>query len=101
MGDYYGDITGIVSYAFGFYRVLPLTHISSQRNSSAEHPPASFTSGGTCKGITVANYNARNLAPTSTHLPRVIDQIVDELRTPDLLFIQEVQDSSGAADDGV
>ncbi|SPO03589.1 probable endonuclease/exonuclease/phosphatase family protein [Cephalotrichum gorgonifer] len=101
MGDYYGDITGVVSYAFGFYRVLPLTHITPERNSSAAHPPVSFTSKGSCKGITVADYNAENLAPTSTHLPQVVDQIINMLKTPDLLFLQEVQDNSGSKNDGV
>jgi len=101
MGDYYGDITGVVSYAFGFYRVLPLAHISSQRNSSAEHGAVSFTSKGSCKGITIADYNAENLAPTSSHFPLVVDQIINKLRIPDLLFLQEVQDNSGSKDDGV
>ena len=101
MGDYYGDITGVVSYAFGFYRVLPLTHIGAIRNSSTEHGAVSFASDGSCEGITVASYNAENLAPNSTHLPKVVDQIVDKLRTPDLIFLQEVQDGSGPTDDGV
>ncbi|KAL2106476.1 hypothetical protein VUR80DRAFT_6670 [Thermomyces stellatus] len=101
MGDYYGDITGVVHYAFGFYRILPLTHITPIRESSSEHSAVSFASQGTCDGITVASYNAENLAPGSTHLPQVVDQIVDKLRTPDLIFLQEVQDGSGLADDGV
>lgn len=101
MGDYYGDITGVVYYAFGFYRVLPLTNIAPIRNSSAEHDAVSFASKGSCKGITVASYNAENLAPNSSHLPQVVDQIVDKLRTPDLIILQEVQDGSGPTDDGV
>lgn len=101
MGDYYGDITGVVYYAFGFYRVLPLTHIAPIRNSSTEHGAVSFASKGSCKGITVASYNAENLAPDSSHLPQVVDQIVDKLRTPDLIILQEVQDGSGPTDDGV
>ena len=101
MGDYYGDITGVVSYDFGFYRVLPLTHISPLRNSSPEHGPVSFTSKGSCGGITVADYNTENLTPTSDHLPHVVDHIVNKLLTPDLIFLQEVQDNTGAEDDGV
>lgn len=101
MGDYYGDITGVVSYAFGFYRILPLTHIAPVRNSSAEHGPVSFASEGSCEGITLASYNAENLAPNSTHLPQIVEQIVDKMSSPDLIFLQEVQDETGPTDDGV
>ncbi|KAF5669014.1 putative endonuclease exonuclease phosphatase family [Fusarium heterosporum] len=101
LGDYVGEITGVVSYAFGFYRILPLTAVKVSKASNAEHPAVSFTSQKSCKGITVADYNAENLNPTSAHLPLVVKQIVEKLRTPDLIFLQEVQDNSGAANDGV
>ncbi|KAI3582374.1 Endonuclease/exonuclease/phosphatase [Fusarium oxysporum f. sp. albedinis] len=101
LGDYVGDITGVVSYAFGFYRILPLTATKVSKSSNAEHPAVSFTSKGSCKGITVADYNTENLNPASAHLPLVVKQIVEKLRTPDLLFLQEVQDNSGATNDGV
>lgn len=100
MGDFLGEVTGVVTNSFGFYRILPLTKAVVVKGTSTEHPPASFKSLGSCKGITVANYNARNLEPKSKHLPAVAAQIVDKMLTPDLLFIQEIQDNSGEADDG-
>ncbi|KAF5248567.1 hypothetical protein FAUST_230 [Fusarium austroamericanum] len=101
LGDFVGEITGVVTYAFGFYRILPLTAIKVSKRSNSEHPAVSFTSKGSCKGITVADYNTENLNPESAHLPLVVGQIVEKLRTPDLIFLQEVQDNSGAANDGV
>ncbi|KFA49819.1 hypothetical protein S40293_09315 [Stachybotrys chartarum IBT 40293] len=100
MGDYLGDITGIVYNAFGFYRVLPVTRVAPVTNSTADFPPVTFESNGTCKGITVASYNARNLEPNSPHMPAVAEQIVTKMRTPDVVFLQEVQDDSGEANDG-
>ncbi|KFA63589.1 hypothetical protein S40285_04116 [Stachybotrys chlorohalonatus IBT 40285] len=100
MGDYLGDITGIVYNAFGFYRVLPVTRVAPITNSTADFPPVTFESNGTCKGITVASYNARNLEPNSPHMPAVAEQIVTKMRTPDVVFLQEVQDDSGEANDG-
>lgn len=100
MGDVVGDITGVVNYAFGTYRILPLTSIAVTKPASAEFGPASFASDGTCLGITVGDYNCENLMPNSAHMPKVIDQIITKLRTPDLLFLQEVQDNSGDANDG-
>ncbi|KAJ4266437.1 hypothetical protein NW762_004421 [Fusarium torreyae] len=101
LGDYIGEITGVVSYAFGFYRILPLTATKVTKPANAEHPAVSFTSKGSCKGISVADYNAENLNPASTHLPLVVEQIVKKLRNPDLIFLQEVQDNTGATNDGV
>lgn len=101
MGDYLGDVTGLVYQAFGFYRILPLTSLSVVEEASTDFPAVSFTSNGTCRGITFANYNARNLDPESASLPSVAAQIVDKMLTPDLLFLQEIQDGSGETDDGV
>jgi hypothetical protein len=41
------------------------------------------------------------LAPTSAHLPSVAAHIGKFLKTPDLVFLQEIQDDSGPTDDGV
>lgn len=100
MGDYLGDVTGVVSNAFGFYRVLPLTAISPVKNATTDHPAVSFKSEGTCRGLTFANYNARNLDPGSQFLPGVASQIANKMLTPDIVFLQEIQDNSGEADDG-
>ncbi|OAA70293.1 endonuclease/exonuclease/phosphatase family protein [Cordyceps fumosorosea ARSEF 2679] len=101
LGDYIGDVTGVVYNAFGFYRLLPLTAVAVATPASTEFPPVAFSSTGNCRGITVASYNAENLAPDSAHLPLVVDQIVHKLRLPDLIFLQEVQDDSGPTNNGV
>lgn len=101
LGDYLGDVTGVVYNAFGFYRVLPLTAAKVAKPSKPDHPAVSFTSKGSCKGISVADYNTENLHPGSEHLQSVVTQIVEKLRTPDLIFLQEVQDNSGPTNDGV
>lgn len=101
MGDELGDVTGIVFNAFGFYRILPLTAVSPVKNATTDYPPVSFNSTGDCRGITIGSYNAENLNPNSAHLPGVVDQIIEMLRTPDVIFLQEVQDASGDANDGV
>lgn len=101
MGDFLGDITGVVYYAFGFYRILPLTAVAPQVSASADFPPVSFNSTGNCRGITFGVYNAENLMPDSEHMPDIVNQVVHKLYTPDLIFLQEVQDNSGSTNDGV
>lgn len=41
-----------------------------------------------------------NMAPTSSHLPTVASQIATDLQTPDIMFVQEIQDNSGPTNDG-
>lgn len=41
-----------------------------------------------------------NMAPTSAHLPTVASHIATLLRTPDIMFVQEIQDNSGPTNDG-
>jgi hypothetical protein len=101
MGDSLDEITGVVTYAFGFYRILPTTAIKVTASKKPLAPkPTKLESKGDCGGITFGAYNVENLAPNSTHLPHVAEQIVDYLRSPDIVFVQEVQDDNGPVNDG-
>ncbi|ETN44189.1 uncharacterized protein HMPREF1541_10739 [Cyphellophora europaea CBS 101466] len=102
LGDSLEDITGVVYQAFGFYRVLPTTAISVTDSLEPALPdPVSFESTGRCSAITVGHYNVENLMPDSDHLPNIAEHIVTYMKTPDVIFLQEVQDNSGATNDGV
>jgi predicted extracellular nuclease len=101
MGDQFEDITGVVQQTFGFYYILPLTAVKKTVSADSTVAPSPFLSQGKCTGITVGSYNVENLAPTSSHLPKVAGHIVNYLKTPDLMFVQEIQDNSGPTDDGV
>ena len=59
-----------------------------------------ITSSGTCKKLSIGSYNVENLTPTSAHLPAVARHIVEYLKTPDLMFVQEVQDNNGVTNNG-
>jgi hypothetical protein len=100
LGDTVQDITGIVTWAFDYYRILPLTALKVTGSATpALPPPTTLISSGSCSGISVGDYNVENLAPTSAHLPKIADHIVTYLKTPDLLFLQEIQDNDGPTDD--
>jgi hypothetical protein len=70
------------------------------RTDTETAPPTTLTSTGRCMGLTVGAYNVENMAPTSSHIPDVAEHIVNHLKVPDLLFLQEVQDDTGPTDDG-
>lgn len=100
MGDSLEEITGVVTYAFGYYRILPSTALKVTGSKKPLTPkPTKLESKNDCGGITFGAYNVENLAPTSSHLPRVAEQIVDYLKSPDVIFIQEVQDDNGPTND--
>ncbi|KAI9747108.1 MAG: hypothetical protein M1815_004618 [Lichina confinis] len=99
LGDGLEDITGVVTYAFGFYRILPQSAIKVTRPVKAAAERTKLVAGDDCSSLTIGSYNVENLSPNSSHLPRVADHIVDYLNTPTLVFLQEVQDNNGPTDD--
>lgn len=102
LGDRFENITCVVQYQFGFYYCVPATAVViTERLEPYRPPPTTLTSTGNCTGITVGQYNVENLSPDSSTLDDIASQIVDYLRTPDLIFLQEVQDNNGATDDSV
>lgn len=41
------------------------------------------------------------MTPRSRHIPKIAGHIANYLNTPDIMFVQEISDDSGSADDGV
>lgn len=100
MGDRVEEITGIVSYAFGFYRILPKTALKITKYQNPVLPKATkLESKGKCDGITVGAYNVENLAATSKHHSALAGHIVNYMKSPDIIFVQEVQDDNGPVND--
>ncbi|CAO1603755.1 hypothetical protein XANCAGTX0491_007333 [Xanthoria calcicola] len=102
LGDSLTDITGIVQYNFGFYSILPLTAPSVMSSRSpALPPPATIKSKGRCNALSVADYNIENFAPGNSRIPLVVEHITTYLGAPSIVFLQEIQDDSGATNNGV
>lgn len=99
VGARLGDVTGVVSYRFGSYEVLPATPLEVH-----EPAPAPDVTGlaGDAHHLTVATFNVHNLGPGDTdRLPRLGDVIVHALGSPDVVVLEEIEDDSGPVDDGV
>lgn len=103
LGDQLADITGVITWQFGFYYILPTTAIQvTNAIQPLLPPPTKLVSTKSCSGLTFGDYNVENMAPTDTkHIADVAGHIVNFLKTPDLLFVQEIQDSSGPTDNGI
>jgi predicted extracellular nuclease len=101
LGDLIGDITGVITTAYGYYALLPLTALTVTGSNTTAAAATDLESTGTCCGVTVGSYNVNNLAPNSTTLPKIAQHIAQYLKSPTLVFLQEIQDDDGPTDDGV
>ncbi len=107
VGDYLGNITGIMSYNFGNYEVYisqPFTVKSSKLvpQVTSLHPQKNQ--------LTIASYNVHNLDTNDNdgdkdiekgQFKTIASQIVNNLKSPDIIALQEIQDNSGSEDNGI
>ncbi len=119
-GDFLGDVTGVIGYSFGNFEILP-TEDFTPNIVSAGLEPETTELVGTDDELTIATYNVLNLDPeieTLDELPpgsdagdidddfgdgrftAIAEQIINNLNAPDIIALQEIQDNSGAEDDG-
>ena len=101
VGDRLGDVTGVVGYSFGNFEVNATELVT---------PVSGGLQGETTKldnkqnHVTVSSYNVLNLSPLSeddNQRATLASQIVDDLGSPDVIALQEIQDNSGEVDDQV
>ncbi|OJT13614.1 hypothetical protein TRAPUB_9803 [Trametes pubescens] len=100
LGKTFSDITGIIAYQFGFYYILPLTAPTVLTTPDPTIPPSTIKPRAQVCTLVIGDYNVENMAPTTAHLPTVANHIANFLNSPDLVFLQEIQDNNGATDDG-
>ncbi|MGQ3299314.1 choice-of-anchor I family protein [Reyranella sp.] len=101
VGAQLGDVTGVVSYAFGQYEVVATeAYAVTSRGTLA---PEATSLVGTGSRLTVANYNIENLDPAdgAAKFNALAQQIFGNLKAPDILCLQEAQDNNGPTNDSV
>ena len=101
VGARLGDVTGIVNYDFGNYQVVATQPYAVTTPSTLTKETSALT--GDNHHLLVASYNAENLDPGdgAARFATIADEILHRLNAPDVLALQEVQDNSGATDNGV
>ena len=100
VGDVFsGPTVGPVDYSqFGGYLIAATTLGTAQHNHLA---PVTATAQSS-RQLAVATYNVENLAPgdPAAKYQRLAEGVVTNLSKPDVVAIEEVQDNTGATDDG-
>ncbi|MBN2444986.1 MAG: lamin tail domain-containing protein [Spirochaetales bacterium] len=105
-GDLLGNVTGIVSYNFGNFEVLAT---DTFRVTSGNLEPETTTLFKSGNSFTIAGVNAENLDPNdedgdtdiaSGKFDRIAHIISNNLSSPSIVALQEIQDNDGSIDSG-
>ena len=98
VGDILGTAIGVISYSFSHYELL-LTEVPV---GTVDVPLTAEIAGfaGDANYMTFATFNVENLDPSDGKYDELADDIVVNLRLPDVIAIQEMQDDNGALPGG-
>lgn len=96
LGDRLANVTGIVSYSFGTYEVLVTRAVTVTQDVTVAAEVTDLI--GATDRLTLADYNLENIDPTdpAAKFEALAFDIVNNLRAPDILGVQEIQDADGA-----
>jgi hypothetical protein len=101
VGDHYSaSIVGVVDYNFG----NPFIEVTTPGLTAVHDGVTRETTDPVAAGeLAVSTFNFENLAPTNpqSKFDSLASLIVNNLRSPDLIAGEEVQDNNGATDNGV
>ncbi|MDZ8077875.1 MAG: putative Ig domain-containing protein [Nostoc sp. DcaGUA01] len=99
VGATLGTITGVVDYNFSNYEVLP-TSVSVLSNTLTKEV-TNLTA--TTDQLTIGTFNVENLDPgdSPTKFSNLANSIVNNLKSPDIISLEEIQDNNGPTNDSV
>jgi predicted extracellular nuclease len=92
-------VVGVLDYSFGNFKLLVTTNPVRVDNGLV---PETTADDGP-RDLSVATFNVENLSPldTDAKVERLATQIVQNLKVPDIIAVQEIQDNTGPTNDGV
>lgn len=100
VGDTFpGPTVGVIDYSFGNFKLEVLSLPAKVDGGVARE---TTTPTGSSE-LAVATFNVENLDPTDppAKFASLADLIVNNLKAPDLVAVEEIQDNSGPTNDGV
>jgi predicted extracellular nuclease len=91
------NVVGVMDYSFGNFKLNITRALTRVDNGLARE----ITRAPLDHEIVVGTYNVENLDPSDGSFARHAALVVNNLRSPDLLAIEEIQDNNGAVNDSV
>lgn len=101
VGAQLSTITGVVNYDFNNYEILVSTAPTVVQASPLQKEVTNLM--GTASQLTVATFNVENLDPGdgAAKFNALANAIVNNLKSPDIISLEEIQDNNGATNDSV
>ncbi|MDZ8088872.1 MAG: choice-of-anchor I family protein [Nostoc sp. DedQUE12b] len=95
------NIVGVVDYSFNNYEVLVSAAPTVVQNSNIQKEVTNLTPS--TNQLTIATYNVENLDPgdDQTKFNNLANRIVNNLKSPDIISLEEIQDNNGVTNDSV
>ncbi|WP_052476235.1 5'-nucleotidase C-terminal domain-containing protein [Cohnella kolymensis] len=101
-GDKFGgNITGVVGYNFGNYKIIPpLNGLPQIAGGTFARETSTIAVDN--EQLRIASYNIENFNPGvgAAKIAKLAESIVANLKTPDIIGLVEVQDNNGETNDG-
>jgi predicted extracellular nuclease len=94
VGDQLSSVSGIVNYAFNQYEVLVTDAVTVTKDVTLVRETTTLV--GDADHLSIATYNVENLDASDNKFDILASNIVYNLRAPDVIALQEIQDADGA-----
>jgi hypothetical protein len=93
-----GSVVGVMSYDFGNFRIQVTQPFAAVASTLAQE----VTGIATANQLTIATINVENLNPNNppAKFAQLGAVIVTNLRSPDVVTVEEIQDNNGTTNDG-
>ncbi|HVJ02623.1 MAG TPA: Calx-beta domain-containing protein [Sphingomonas sp.] len=93
IGDQLSSVTGIVNYAFDQYEVVVTEAVTVTQDNTLVREQTALH--GDANHLSIATYNVENLDASDGKFDVLASDIVYNLRAPDIIAVQEIQDADG------
>ncbi|WP_414588944.1 endonuclease/exonuclease/phosphatase family protein [Scytonema sp. PCC 10023] len=102
VGDSFNGATvGVIDYSFGNFKLLNTQPLPSVTSGGLQREVTNLTPSA--NQLTVATFNVENLDPgdAATKFNNLASRIVNNLKSPDIINLEEIQDNNGPTNDSV
>ncbi|MGI8499870.1 MAG: endonuclease/exonuclease/phosphatase family protein [Hassallia sp.] len=94
-----GSIVGVIDYSFSNFKLLNTQALPSVISGGLQREVSNLTP--LANQLTLATFNVENLDPGDASFNNLASRIANNLRAPDIINIEEIQDNNGATNNGV
>ena len=102
VGDSFNGATvGVIDYSFGNFKLLNTQPLPSVTSGGLQREVTNLSP--TANQLTVGTFNVENLDPSdgATKFNNLASRIVNNLKSPDIINLEEIQDNNGPTNDSV